>query len=163
MKINVFSLESVNSAVNKLRSYQKNLGVTANELIKKLTQQGYEYIVTIAPEDTGNLKSSITWEFDSQSQKGTIKIGTDYAVFVEYGTGIVGKNSPHPKGGNWRYDVNNHGIKGWWYFDNKQNRFRWTRGQSASAFVHKTIKFLEEEAPEGVKIKFNGRYSESDF
>lgn len=163
MKVNIFSLESVNSSINKLRNYQKTLETTYDEVVKDLTKKGYEYMISIVLEDTGNLKNSITWEFDKATQKGTIKIGTNYAIFVEYGTGIVGKNSPHPNAKGWKYDVNNHGMKGWWYFDNKQNRFRWTRGQLANAFIYKTVKLLKSESPKGVKVKLNGRYSESDF
>lgn len=112
-------------------------------------------MISIVPEDTGNLKSSITWEFDSTSQKGTITIGTDYALFVEYGTGIVGKKFSHPDPKSWEYDVNEHGVKGWWYFDDSQNRFRWTQGRSASAFVYKTMKFLEKEGGKGIVVKMN--------
>lgn len=156
MKVNILSLECVNSSINKLRNYQKKLESTSDETIKNLTKKGYEYMLSIVREDTGELKNSITWEFSTANQKGTIKVGTDYWFFVEYGTGIVGKNSPHPNAQGWRYDVNNHGNAGWWYFDEHKNRFRWTRGQSANAFLYKTYKFLEKEAPKGITVKMNG-------
>lgn len=163
MKINAFSLDSVSSAINYLQRYRNNSEITDKSAIQELTQKGYNYMISIVREETGELKNSITWEFKTSNQKGIIKVGSDYGIFVEYGTGIVGKNSPHPNAQGWRYDVNNHGINGWWYFDDKQNRFRWTRGQSANAFIYKTVKLLENESPKGVKIKFNGRYSESGF
>ena len=156
MKINAFDLDSVMSAINILKSYRQTLDTGLKTSISELTKKGYEYMISIVPEDTGNLKSSITWDFSVINQKGTITIGTDYAVFVEYGTGVVGKNFPHPDPKNWQYDVNEHGVKGWWYFDDNQDRFRWTRGRSASAFVYKTMKFLEKQAPKEVRIKFNG-------
>lgn len=156
MKINAFDLDSVCRAINKLKIRRESIDTGLKTSISELTQKGYEYMISIVPEDTGNLKGSITWEFNSTSQKGTITIGTDYALFVEYGTGIVGKKFPHPNHKSWKYDVNEHGVKGWWYFDDSQNRFRWTQGRSASAFVYKTMKFLEKQAPKGVQIKFNG-------
>src|SRR5690554_2123449 len=48
----------------------------------------------------------------------------DYAMYVEFGTGIVGtgmseekKGKPHPKASEsgWNYDVNEHGESGWTY------------------------------------------------
>lgn len=156
MKIDIFNLDSINSAITILKNQRKMLDVSLQDSISELTKKGYEYMVAIVPEDTGTLKSSIKWEFDNINQKGIISVGTDYAVFVEYGTGIVGKNSPHPGAKDWRYDINNHGVKGWWYFDDRLNKIRWTRGRAASAFVYKTMKFLEKQAPKGVQIKFNG-------
>ncbi len=156
MKIKALNLNSVSSAINKLKTRRESIDTGLKTLISKLTKKGYEYMISIVPEDTGNLKGSITWEFDDINQKGVITIGTNYALFVEYGTGIVGKNRPPPDPKNWKYDVNNHGVKGWWYFDDNQNRLRWTRGRSASAFAYKTMKFLEKQAPKGVQIKFNG-------
>lgn len=156
MKINAFDLDSVSSVINQLKMRKESIDTGLKTSISELTKKGYEYMISIVPEDTGNLKSSITWEFDNTSQKGIITIGTDYALFVEYGTGIVGKKFPHPDPKSWKYDVNEHGVKGWWYFDDSQNRFRWTRGRSASAFVYKTMKFLEKEGGKGIVVKMNG-------
>lgn len=156
MKINALDLDSVCRAINKLKIRRESIDTGLKTSISELTQKGYEYMISIVPEDTGNLKGSITWEFNSTSQKGTITIGTDYALFVEYGTGIVGKKFSHPAPKNWKYDINNHGMKGWWYFDDSQNKIRWTRGRSASAFVYKTMKFLEKQAKTGINIRITG-------
>lgn len=156
MKINAFDLDSVSSAINVLKNYKQNLDTGLKTSISELTKKGYEYMISIVPEDTGNLKNSIIWKFDNINQKGTIKVGTNYALFVEYGTGIVGKNFSHPDPKNWKYDVNEHGVKGWWYFDDSQNKIRWTRGRMASAFVYKTMKFLEKEGGKGIVVKMNG-------
>ena len=93
MKINAFDLNSVSSAITALKNHKQNIDTGLKNSISKLTKKGYEYMLSIVPEDTGTLKNSITWEFDGINQKGIIKIGTDYAVFVEYGTGIFRKNS----------------------------------------------------------------------
>lgn len=156
MKINTFDLDSVSCAINKLKMYRESIDIGLKTSISELTKKGYEYMMSHVPEDTGTLKNSIIWEFDKLTQKGTIKIGADYVLFVEYGTGIVGKKFPHPDPKSWKYDVNNHGVKGWWYFDDSQNKIRWTRGRSASAFVYKTMKFLEKEGGKGIVVKMNG-------
>lgn len=73
----------------------------------------------------------------------TIKltIGTEWAIFVEYGTGIVGKQAPHhPKPElPWVHDSHGHGDKGWVY--EKDGRFRWTAGQASRPFMYDTWKW----------------------
>lgn len=114
---------------------------------------GYDYMMSIVKVDTGELSSSISWDFDTKENKGTIKVGTKYAIFVEFGTDIVGAASPHPDPKNWQYDVNSHGAAGWWYYDQKQDRLRWTKGQEASAFVYKTLEFMKKEAAGILRVK----------
>ena len=53
-------------------------------------------------------------------------------TYHEYGTGIIGSQIPHTaealaKAG-WKYDVNGHGEKGWWYptTENDPNPYKWT-------------------------------------
>mgnify|MGYP001030709329 CR=1 FL=1 len=83
--------------------------------------------------------------------------GEDYAMYVEFGTGIVGKEGKvHPKSGEsgWNYDVNEHGESGWTYptsaDDPNPNKWQdedgmywaWTRGQQARPFMYETWLYL---------------------
>ncbi len=156
MKIDAFSVSSVNTAIDKLISYRNKIDGTFKTEVLELTKKGYEYMISIVRENTGNLKNSISWEYDESGNKGVIKVGSDYGIFVEYGTGIVGANSPHPNAEGWKYDVNNHGEQGWWYYDENQNKYRWTKGQSANAFMYKTAEYLKKEASEKIKVIING-------
>ena len=75
-------------------------------------------------------------------------------MFAEFGTGIVGEQSPHPDPGSWVYDSRGHGEEGWWYpTDNPYpgqwsfeaddgNTIAWTRGQPASPFIHETYQYV---------------------
>lgn len=80
-----------------------------------------------------------------------IGVDTDYAMFVEYGTGIVGDANKHPKSNEfgWRYDVNNHGESGWWYpsspddpnptkYLSETGWWAWTKGQRSKPFMYNT-------------------------
>jgi hypothetical protein len=157
MEVNAFDSESIERAINKLKSYQIGIGEALENHIKELTEKGFEYMISIVKIESGELKNSISWEYDKINQKGTIKVGAEYAIFVEYGTGIVGANNPHPEmKEGWKYDVNSHGMHGWWYFDEKQNRYRWTRGQKANAFVYKTAEYIKNLAGAGIQVKLNG-------
>lgn len=81
----------------------------------------------------------------------SIMINDDgYAIFVEYGTGVIGEDTPHPQAhmNGWVYDVNGHGEYGWWYpskeSDPNPTRYlskdgtwwAWTRGQQSRPFMY---------------------------
>lgn len=153
ISINVFSRSSIQNAKELLMKKADKIDGGTREAVKKLTQIGYEYMMTIVKVDSGELAESISWEYDEQTNTGRIKVGSAYAIFVEYGTGIVGANNPHPEPApGWTYDKNGHGEKGWTYFDAKQNRFRWTKGQPASAFVYRTREYMKSIAGETLKV-----------
>lgn len=76
-----------------------------------------------------------------------IMADTDYAVYVEYGTGVVGSENPHPH--PWEYDVNGHGDKGWFYPTTEEDPnprkhtyngqlYGWTKGQASRPFMYRT-------------------------
>lgn len=74
---------------------------------------------------------------------------SNYAIFVEFGTGVVGEGSSHPKASEygWVYDVNGHGESGWWYPTDaddpnptkklgKEGWIAFTRGQASRPFMY---------------------------
>ena len=70
---------------------------------------------------------------------------------MEYGTGVRGKNSPHPKPPEgWIYDVNEHGEEGWWYMGD-DGELHWTRGMPSRPFMYDTAKELRENTKEIIK------------
>lgn len=157
MRIDVFSFNSIRNAKDLLIKYRDDIEYKTDLSVKQLTQIGYEYMMSIIKFDSGELASSISWEYDKAENKGVIKVGADYAIFVEFGTGIVGANSPHPEPESWNYDVNNHGENGWWYYDFKQDRFRWTKGQPASAFVYRALEFMRENSVNILSVNLTKR------
>lgn len=89
-----------------------------------------------------------------------IKNDTPKATFQEYGTGVIGSQFPHvseelQKMG-WKYDVNRHGERGWWYptteedpnpykWTDKSGQLRaWTKGQVATRNFYNALKRAEE-------------------
>lgn len=74
-----------------------------------------------------------------------VKNDNEHNTYKEFGTGVVGKNAPHPSSGKetgWIYDVNEHGEKGWWYPTDESNPsttkklingkwYAWTKGMKA--------------------------------
>lgn len=152
MKINVFNLNSIKESKSEFLKFRNRIKEQTDLSVKQLTQMGYDYMMSIVKVESGELASSISWDFDAKGNRGIIKVGAEYAIFVEFGTGIVGATFPHPEPDTWQYDANSHGESGWWYYDEKQKRTRWTRGQPASAFVYKTMEFIKKESPNILKM-----------
>lgn len=72
-------------------------------------------------------------------------------TYKEYGTGIVGSQNPHVAEAlasiGWKYDVNEHGEKGWVY-PKGDGTFGWTKGQPASKKFWQALQKAEEMFPE---------------
>ena len=63
------------------------------------------------PVDTGYLRESVSMDFKKGGLTGVINIGSEYAVYVNYGTGIyaVGPGGSRAKNIPWRYkDADGH-------------------------------------------------------
>src|SRR5690554_4333025 len=139
----------INRAIRELEKYKKELKFKTNLLIETLTLQGVEIAKTQVRQlnafYTGELEASIEGYFSPTWGVGIIKAGAWYATYVEFGTGIVGKQSPHPDPQGWQYDVNSHGEKGWWYFNDRDQKWHWTKGFQSRPFMYNTVKELERE------------------
>ena len=77
------------------------------------------YAKKLCPVDTGNLRNSITHAVDEEENAAYIGTNTEYAAYVELGTGIYADGGrPTP----------------WAYQDAKGN-WHWTRGNRAQPFL----------------------------
>lgn len=90
----------------------------------------------------------------------TNKDGQSIAMFEEFGTGVMGAKFPHVSEElqrmGWKYDVNGHGEKGWWYptTDSDPNPYKWTdpdgqlrawtKGLPAGRYFYNALKRAEE-------------------
>lgn len=151
------SSESIDQAIREVRDFRRKLEKCCNDLIRELTDQGVIVakmnVMSMNAVLTGQLEESISGIFNARNRVGVIYTTVPYAVYVEYGTGIVGEASPNdnPEGEiEWSYDINNHGDKGWWYYatiDGKSG-FHWTKGMPARPFMYNTLRWLQQNAPD---------------
>lgn len=93
-------------------------------------------------EGIGQLKAGIAYAIDTKNLEMTLftdnNSAENYAAYVEFGTGVIGATgaqNPHASKLGWKHDVNHHGQYGWVYYDEREDRFRWTRGQEAARFM----------------------------
>ncbi len=155
-----FSLneKDIDRAIKELQQFKKEFLERCNLLVEALTDYGVEVAkVQVAQLDavyTGELMNSIEGYYSPTYNVGIIKAGAYYAAYVEFGTGVVGSQSPHPNPDGWQYDINDHGDEGWVYYDDYTGKFRWTRGFKSRPFMYNTARQLEKECKKIVQEVF---------
>lgn len=153
--------KSIQNAIREIMDFKEQLRQSMQELVEVLMEDGVEIakmqLVSMDGVYTGALESSIDHgKFDPKTRSGYVFAGnssTPYAIFVEYGTGMIGAESPHPEPNGWEYDANGHGDKGWVYKNDNDGKFHWTRGYVSRPFMYNTLKWLEEAAPDRMSKK----------
>lgn len=142
-----FKLHQSAEAARKVREYAADINLKQHKLVKQLTDSGAEIarteVIRLGAAYTNELHDSIEGYYNPQNNVGIIYAGAWYAVYVEFGTGIVGKRSPHPNHTGWDYDSKNHGDSGWWYFNHRDNQWHWTAGYKSRPFMYNTLVELE--------------------
>lgn len=148
MKIQLrLSEASINEAVKQIEAYRDSLAVKQARLMNLLASKGYEIVVrnisqlNLPFSQNGLISGAM---FTSTERTATIYVISDHAIYVEFGTGIVGKTHPNPHNTiGYAYDVNNHGDNGWYYYSN--GRLRWTKGMPSRPFMHNSYMELRNE------------------
>lgn len=74
--------------VKELEDYEKDMEQWVKKGIAKTTLKIYNTAVEMAPVDMGYLKESIDFMYKDGGFTGIISVGAEYAIYVEYGTGI---------------------------------------------------------------------------
>ncbi|MBQ8279762.1 MAG: hypothetical protein IJZ23_07985 [Roseburia sp.] len=159
------SVREVKGAIAELRQLQAELKRKCELFARRLAEEGVILaqikIMQYPAIYTGELLDSINAEPGSLLTNGSqwvIYTGCEWAPYVEFGTGIVGSENPHPESGltNWKYDINAHGEAGWHYF--KDGEWHWTKGMPSRPFMYETGKDLRALIPKIAREVFgNGR------
>lgn len=139
------STESIDKAIKELKEYQNDIIERTELLARKVAEIG----VTIAKANvteydalyTGELLASIQSEYGEKTEDGAtwlVVTNCKWAAYVEFGTGLKGMNKPHPESNivGWKYDTNDHGVAGWYYF--KDGKWYWTQGMMSRPFMYET-------------------------
>lgn len=151
-KSNIFSQPEILRLKQDLINYENQLMSKTRLLCKKLADLGVEIakarITELDAIFTGELRQSITSQDKSGGNKVIFCVVADnaHAVFVEFGTGIVGKTSPYPyelpDGVSWEYASGKtirqlaDGRYGWFY--QRDGKWYFTEGMPSRPFMHDT-------------------------
>ncbi len=120
INIDLLDLRTVGKAINQIEEYQKKI----RELIPEFLKRCAEAVRDLANQKLGGygysgaLISEIqnSWSIDDSTDGVVTLINShDKAVYIEFGTGIVGSGDAHEMASKsgYKYDVNGHGEKGW--------------------------------------------------
>lgn len=139
------SISSIRQLQQDLERYKTEIERKCNLFAERLAQEGVSIAkMNIGMYDaiyTGELLASINYEQGGVIQHGSkwiVYTNCPWALFVEFGTGIVGEQNQHPVTSiiGWKYDVNDHGEKGWFYF--RDGEWHWTKGMPSRPFFYET-------------------------
>ncbi|WP_239700354.1 HK97-gp10 family putative phage morphogenesis protein [Mammaliicoccus sp. D-M17] len=117
-----------NNLVVALEDYQEEMEDWVKKGIAKTTQKIYNTAVALAPVDDGYLRESISFEYKDGGMTGVINVGADYAIFVNFGTGIYASGP----GGSRAKKIP-------WSYQDADGKWHTTKGMRAQPFWDKAI------------------------
>lgn len=144
------SAVSIDDLIANVSAYRDKVKDLAPKIVKKAVESGVEeakdQALYMSAYDTGELVGGIVGEVDGS--KGYIVSTAPHSKFVEFGTGIRGKQSPYPVQPpvGWHYDVNEHGEAGWWY-PGKDGKYHWTKGMPSRPYMYDTAQAIRQSLP----------------
>lgn len=156
--LNPLSQSSVQNAIKALQSYQDSLTYKCQLLAEKLAEKGVEIArVQIADLDaifTSELLQSVHSEYRGSIKGGgvwAVVADSSHALYVELGTGVIGKANPYkgtlPEGVDWQYASGKtirqlaDGRYGWFY-KGKDGKWYFTEGMPSRPFMYNTANEL---------------------
>lgn len=86
-----------------LEYYGKDVEKWAKKGIAKTVTEIYNTAVSLAPVDSSFLRQSIDFKMFDGGLKGVVSVGAEYAIYVEFGTGIYATQGSKAKKIPWVY------------------------------------------------------------
>lgn len=165
------SISSLKQLQKDLQKYKDSLTYKARLLAETLSERGVEIArVQIADLDaifTGELLASIHNEYMGSSAYGAtfaVVADSEHAVFVEFGTGQRGKDTPYPyplpEGVSWEYNVgktirkNEKTGRYYWFYPGQDGKWHYTEGMPSRPFLFNTSMELQKIVVEVAKEIF---------
>ena len=159
ISINLNEKGSLNKGIKELKAYRIRIQKKTALLVQKLIDYGADIarvkIVDLKAYYSGELLSGVGVYFSPSLNAGFIKVTSDHAAFVEFGTGIKGYVKSHPNGellakAAWEYGSGEtifntkDGLAGW-YFPMDDGTWRFTEGMESRPFMYETALELQRD------------------
>lgn len=154
MELSKKSLEEAKKFLNKYKeAYSKGI----DNAVKYATEMMYNKVLEYCyANGISNHISQIKWEYDDNTKTGRVWTNDMVIIFNEMGTGIVGSNNSHPNPDgpfkSWKYDVNEHGEKGWVY-PKEDGTYGWTKGLPSRHMFYSAFQDIKDEIGNIVDIE----------
>ena len=167
--VNLNKANSIDNAVKELLQYKKDVEAKSRLLVQRLTDYGAEIarikIVNMGAYYSGELLSGVSGYYSPILNAGFVKVTSDHVAFVEFGTGVVGQNSPHKNGeylalAAWDYAsgpkifTTKDGRVGWIY-PTDDGGFRFTEGMASRPFMYETALQIQRDLDKIAKEVFS--------
>lgn len=154
MELSKKSLEKAKKFLNK---YQEAYSKGVENAVKYATEMMYNKVLEYCyANGISNHTSQIQWQYDDNTKTGRVWTNDMVIIFNEMGTGIVGSNNPHPNPDgpfkSWKYDVNEHGEKGWKY-PKEDGTYGWTKGLPSRHMFYSAFQDIKSEIGNIVDIE----------
>lgn len=154
MELSKKSLEEAKKFLNK---YQEAYSKGVDNAVKYATEMMYNKVLECCyANGISNHTSQIQWQYDNNSKIGRVWTNDMVIIFNEMGTGIAGSNNPHPNPDgpfkSWKYDVNEHGEKGWKY-PKEDGTYGWTKGLPSRHMFYSAFQDIKDEIGNIVDIE----------
>ena len=165
--LNPFDVKSIDNAIRMVEQFSKETLDKIDALIHAMVVEGETVAMTLClPAETGDTQISITRESKVEGARtdavGYIIAG-GAAIWLEFGTGVAKNDAGYP-------GVKPEGIVGygeygqhkgatgkpWVYYDERQGKFRATRGIAARAFMWQSATYLRKHFPEIARKVWKG-------
>ena len=149
----------IKNAIKELKRYKQSVETKTKLLVQQLTDYGAEIvrvkIVNMGAYYSGELLSGVDGYYSPSLNVGFVRVTSDHVAFVEFGTGVVGQNSPHKNGeylskAAWQYAsgakifTTQDGRVGWIY-PTDDGGFRFTEGMPSRPFMYETTLELQSK------------------
>lgn len=164
------SVSSINNLIKEIEQYQKGLEFKSRRFAERLAERGVEIArVKVAELDaifTDELLESIHEEYKGSTPYGgifAVVVSSTHAVFVEFGTGQRGSDTPYPyplpEGVSWDYNVGktirqNKDGRYYWFYPDQNGQWHYTEGMPSRPFMYETTMELRQILVETAKEVF---------
>ena len=151
------SKKSLEEAIKKLNRFKEAYSKGIDNAVKYATEMMYNKVLEYCyANGILNHTNQIKWEYDDNTKTGRVWTNDMVIIFNEMGTGITGANNPHPSPNgafkSWKYDVNEHGEKGWRY-PKEDGTFGWTKGLPSRHMFYDAFNDIKNEIGNIVDIE----------
>lgn len=119
VNINLLNLKTLNEAIKQIEAYQKRVQNLIPDFLKACAEavrdKANSYIGNFGYDSETVSAIQNGWQPIKKGNPIVLENAYDKAVYIEFGTGIVGSNEAHEQASEsgYKYDVNGHGAKGW--------------------------------------------------
>ena len=151
------STEYIKQCVSGAEQYKRDIKKKVSDVLQAVADKGKEICLErcswLHIHDSGKLMDSIEAVVDVTTGKAFVRANCDYAVFVEFGTGLVGERQSYPNTAKvneagYIYNGGAHHVnvgtpyEGWYY--PKHGVWIFTQGYRSRPFMLETAEQLKE-------------------